>query len=257
MKLKKCVGIFLFSTLCLNVGAIDHKGITFDQLAPDRFTLMENGVANEILVDEQEDAGVMIAVRNLQNDFKRVSGRAAGLCYTPGVKRMIMVGTLKSRYIRELVKAKKIDASLLEGKNEKYLMTVVSAPLNGVDEALVIAGSDKRGTIYGIYELSEQIGVSAVVCFPKSRLERWLRFLRSRPLPSVWNNVLSLRNLSYLYWLARVKCHIICVKPEIHACFQGFRLTMMLFSVFLSLKPLLLCIVVVIPSWYLLISLYK
>ena len=73
------------------------------------------------------------------------------------------VGTLKSRYIRELVKAKKIDASLLEGKNEKYLMTVVSAPLNGVNEALVIAGSDKRGTIYGIYELSEQIGVSAVV----------------------------------------------------------------------------------------------
>ena len=160
MKLKKCVGIFLFSTLCLNVGAIDHKGITFDRLAPDRFTLMENGVANEILVDEQEDAGVMIAVRNLQNDFKRVSGRTAGLCYTPGVKRMIMVGTLKSRYIRELVKAKKIDASLLEGKNEKYLMTVVSAPLNGVNEALVIAGSDKRGTIYGIYELSEQIGVS-------------------------------------------------------------------------------------------------
>ena len=39
-------------------------------------------------------------------------------------------------------------------------MTVVSAPLNGVDDALVIVGSDKRGTIYGIYELSEQIGVS-------------------------------------------------------------------------------------------------
>ena len=49
---------------------------------------------------------------------------------------------------------------MLEGKNEKYLMTVISAPLNGVDEALVIVGSDKRGTIYGIYELSEQIGVS-------------------------------------------------------------------------------------------------
>ena len=82
MKLKKCVGIFLFSTLCLNVGAIDHKGITFDQLAPDRFTLMENGVANEILVDEQEDAGVMIAVRNLQNDFKRVSGGCRVMLYS-------------------------------------------------------------------------------------------------------------------------------------------------------------------------------
>ena len=45
---------------------------------------------------------------------------------------------------------------MLEGKNESYLMTVgVHAPKNGVNEALVIAGSDKRGTIYGIYELSE------------------------------------------------------------------------------------------------------
>ena len=81
---------------------------------------------------------------------RRRGDHPAGVIYTPGVKRMIMVGTLKSRYIRELVKAKKIDASLLEGKNEKYLMTVVSAPLNGVNEALVIAGSDKRGSIYGI-----------------------------------------------------------------------------------------------------------
>ena len=39
----------------------------------------------------------------------------------------------------------------------------VANPLPGVDQALVIAGSDKRGTIYGIYDLSEQIGVSPVV----------------------------------------------------------------------------------------------
>ncbi len=45
-------------------------------------------------------------------------------------------------------------------KNEKYVMTVVAAPFAGVEEALVIAGSDRRGTVYGIYELSEQIGVS-------------------------------------------------------------------------------------------------
>ena len=90
MKLKKCVGIFLFSTLCLNVGAIDHKGITFDPAGSRPFHSDGKRSANEILVDEQEDAGVMIAVRNLQNDFKRVSGRTAGLCYTPGVKRMIM-----------------------------------------------------------------------------------------------------------------------------------------------------------------------
>ena len=129
-------------------------------MASDRFTLVENGTPNAILIDEQEDTGVMIAAKNLQNDFERVTGKAADLLFEPGVKRVVIVGTLKSHYIKELVKAKKIDASLLNGKNEKYLMTVVPAPLKGVEEALVIAGSDKRGTIYGIYELSEQIGVS-------------------------------------------------------------------------------------------------
>lgn len=160
MKMKKSFWILLLSILCLDAGAIDNKGITFNQLASDRFTLVENGIPNAILIDGQEDAGVMIAAKNLQNDFKRVTGKAAGLQFEAGAKRMIIVGTLKSRYIKELVQAKKLDASLLDGKNEKYLMTVVSAPLKGVDEALVIAGSDKRGTIYGIYELSEQIGVS-------------------------------------------------------------------------------------------------
>lgn len=160
MGMKKGLVALLLIILCLNAQAIDHKGIIFTQLVPERFTLVENGNPNAILVDEQEDIGVMIATKNLQNDFGKVTGKAAELLFEPGVKRMIIVGTLQSRYIKALAKAKKIDVSGLDGKNEKYLLTVVLAPLKGVDEALVIAGSDKRGTIYGIYELSEQIGVS-------------------------------------------------------------------------------------------------
>lgn len=158
--MKRCLLAALFVMLCSVAAAIDNKGITFDELVPARFTLVEDGVPDAILIDEQEDAGVRIAARNLRSDFERVTGKAAELLSQPDAMRMIIVGTLDSRYIRLLAKAKKIDASLLKGKNEKYLLTVVSAPLPGVDEALVIAGSDKRGTIYGIYELSEQIGVS-------------------------------------------------------------------------------------------------
>lgn len=158
--MKRSLLVALFALLCSVAAAIDNKGITFGELSPDRFTLVEEGMPDAILIDEQEDAGVRIAARNLQSDFERVTGKAAELLSQPDAKRMIIVGTLDSRYIRLLAKAKKIDASLLKGKNEKYLLTVVYAPLPGVDEALVIAGSDKRGTIYGIYELSEQIGVS-------------------------------------------------------------------------------------------------
>jgi len=48
----------------------------------------------------------------------------------------------------------------IAGKWESFLIQVVPKPLPGVASALIIAGSDKRGTIYGIYDFSDQIGVS-------------------------------------------------------------------------------------------------
>lgn len=140
--------------------AMDHRGVTFNQLSADRFTLVENGMPNTILIDDSEEAGVKIAAQNLAKDFARVTGNQPSLNGTPTHKRAIIIGTLESSYIKALVKAGKLNASELKGKNEKYLLTTIANPTNDVDEALVIAGSDKRGAIYGIYELSEQIGVS-------------------------------------------------------------------------------------------------
>jgi hypothetical protein len=147
-------------SVAVNGYAIDHRGITSTQLSADRFTLVDNGSPTSILIDSLDEKGVAIAAANLQTDFQRVSGNRAKLSFSPDSRRMIIVGSLKSKYIASLVKARLIDGKELQGKTEKYVMTVVNAPFNGVDEALVIAGSDKRGAIYGIYELSEQIGVS-------------------------------------------------------------------------------------------------
>lgn len=66
----------------------------------------------------------------------------------------ILVGTIgHSAAIDQLVKQKRINGNLLKGKREKFIITLI-------DGQLVIAGSDRRGTIYGIYELSQQMGVS-------------------------------------------------------------------------------------------------
>ncbi|PRD47836.1 glycosyl hydrolase 115 family protein [Sphingobacterium haloxyli] len=158
--MKHFILILVSAMITAHVLAIDHKGITGTQLSSDRLTLIEKGVPSTILIDENEDGGVMIAAKNLQEDFGRVSGNRAPLIFKPSNNRLVIVGTLESRYIKELINNKKIDGAELIDKNEKYLMTVVDNPMVGVKEALVIAGSDKRGTIYGIYELSEQIGVS-------------------------------------------------------------------------------------------------
>ena len=72
----------------------------------------------------------------------------------PNFQLSILVGTIgKSKLIDQLIKQKKIDVKQVRGQWESYLIDVV-------DGHLVIAGSDKRGTIYGIYEISQRIGVS-------------------------------------------------------------------------------------------------
>ena len=140
--------------------AIDHKGIAHHDLSPDRFPVIAGGVPTAILADAADNSAVQIALKALQKDFKAVSGNEAPVLNEPRSGRMIIVGTIGTKYISQILDSGKIDRSALEGKNEKYIMTVVKNPLQGVSEALVIAGSDRRGTVYGIYELSEQIGVS-------------------------------------------------------------------------------------------------
>uniref|UniRef100_L7JPV2 Gylcosyl hydrolase 115 C-terminal domain-containing protein n=1 Tax=Pyricularia oryzae (strain P131) TaxID=1143193 RepID=L7JPV2_PYRO1 len=74
---------------------------------------------------------------------------------------VIIVGTIgRSNIIDNLVSSNKVDVSEIEGKWEAFVSQVVAEPIPGVARALVIAGSDPRGTIYGIYDVSEQIGVS-------------------------------------------------------------------------------------------------
>lgn len=140
--------------------AIDNKGIVHYEQSPDRFSLISNSKPVSILIDKAEDIGVNIAITALRKDFKSVCGVEPNLLFTPTEKNIIIVGTLESEYIKNLIKKKKLDGKELKGKLEKYIITTIQDPIDGVDQALVIAGSDKRGTIYGIYELSEQIGVS-------------------------------------------------------------------------------------------------
>lgn len=144
----------------LAMRAIDNPGITVPALSADNFTLISEGVPAAIFFDENDAKGIHRAVENLARDFQNVSGKRPAMLAAPKGERVIIVGSLENPVIERLCADGVIDRSQLEGAVEKYIMTTVENPLPGVGEALVIAGSDRRGTIYGIYELSEQIGVS-------------------------------------------------------------------------------------------------
>ncbi len=121
--------------------------------------LVEKGAAAAIRVDSADWPGVIRAGHDLQADINRVTGVTPSWDTT--ARSMVLIGTVgKSPLIDGLASAGKIDVSGIRNKWEGFLLQVVANPLPGVDRALVIAGSDKRGTIFGIYDLSEQIGVS-------------------------------------------------------------------------------------------------
>ena len=105
-----------------------------------------------VYVDPSDLKGVSIAARNLCTDINKVCGATATLGVNTSAR--IVAGTLgHSAVIDRLAKSGVIDAKALKGRTEKFIITTS-------DNQLIIAGSDRRGTIYGIYELSKQIGVS-------------------------------------------------------------------------------------------------
>ena len=125
------------------------------------FVWIQNGESYPILADANEYVGVIRALNNLRTDAEQVTGVKPDIHNTIQSTRYIIIGSLdQSQWIKNLVSKKLIDVKELRDKREKYIIQTIKNPIAGVEEAVVIAGSDMRGTIYGIYELSQQIGVS-------------------------------------------------------------------------------------------------
>ncbi|KAF1912642.1 hypothetical protein BDU57DRAFT_583107 [Ampelomyces quisqualis] len=124
-------------------------------------------ITRAIIVADPEDAvGIHIAVKSLVNDFEQITGlRPRCQNYTinttiPKITSSIIVGTVDSPLIRSLSARGLLDVSKLAGTWEVFQTTIVQDPFVGVQTALVITGSDKRGTIFGIHTLAEQSGQS-------------------------------------------------------------------------------------------------
>ena len=150
----------LFTLGILSAEAIDHPGATLPVASPERLSLVSAGKPLPIVVSSNDNPAVLHAAKNLQKDFERVTGILPFMGDDTQAETAIIIGTLDSPLIKEMVSKGKIDAGQLVGLTEKYMITTVTDPADGINEALVITGSDRRGVVYGIYEISEQIGVS-------------------------------------------------------------------------------------------------
>ncbi len=127
------------------------------------FPIVADGSVASIHHDDADAAVVGIAARALRDDIERVTGVVPTL--SPAAPAAgstpILIGTLgRSSLIDALAASGKINVSAIQGQWESYLATVVADPFPGVAQALVIAGADRRGTAFGVFALSEAMGVS-------------------------------------------------------------------------------------------------
>jgi glycosyl hydrolase family 115 (putative glucuronidase)/glycosyl hydrolase family 115 len=130
---------------------------------PGRFPLVAGGRAAPVVVSGADFPGVVRVAGDLRGDVERVSGLrpAAFTDRVPRGEAVVLVGTIgRSPLIDGLVARGRLDVRGIAGRWETSLEAVVRDPFPGVRQALVIAGSDQRGTIYGAYDVSRGIGVS-------------------------------------------------------------------------------------------------
>ncbi|KAI0170213.1 hypothetical protein BJ166DRAFT_608405, partial [Pestalotiopsis sp. NC0098] len=158
----------------------------------------DSTAAPQILVSDNDYWGVVRAAGDLARDFGRVTGTnftlsngqtgasPASYEYHPAAANftvystngteyfsgpdytdpsaadtVIIAGTIgHSKVIDDLIASGKLDVSEIQGQWESFVSKVVDSPIEGSQRAVVIAGSDPRGVIFGLYDISEQIGVS-------------------------------------------------------------------------------------------------
>ncbi|MEI6945646.1 glycosyl hydrolase 115 family protein [Paraflavisolibacter sp. H34] len=127
------------------------------------FPLATKSSLAQICVDPDDFEAVKKSAALFAADMERVTGRLPEVVASttaPG-RNVVIIGTLgESHLIDQLVAAKKLTADSLKGQWERYLVQTIDKPFPHIDKALVIAGSDRRGTAYGVFSLSEAIGVS-------------------------------------------------------------------------------------------------
>jgi hypothetical protein len=155
---KRFLSTFFFCSFFYNLSA---QNVVFTKQA-NAFPLVSGGSAATIYYDTADARVVSIAAQLFSNDVRLVSEVTPVVDSSFNLKAYsVIVGSIgKSNLVDRLVKSGKLKVNGIVGKWESYVFAVIDNPVAGCKQALVIAGSDERGTAFGIFELSKMIGVS-------------------------------------------------------------------------------------------------
>ena len=126
-----------------------------------------------ICLEQSAFPGVIRVTEKVAHDVELVSGKKPQILVekeipetleSSGEDWTIIAATKgKSSFLKKLEEAGSAELKELEQKRECYAWIFPEIKNRTKSNLLVIAGSDKRGTIYGLFHLSEMLGVSPFV----------------------------------------------------------------------------------------------
>lgn len=153
------------------------------------FTIVQPNAISTLCFDLNEEPVAQKAIEMFRGDVLEITGKQLPLInILPEDGNVIVAGTLgKSKIIKQIIKQYRLKTDSVQGKWEAFSIQVVSRPHGNL---LVVIGSDRRGTAYGILELSRMMGISP-----------WIWWADVKPVKKA-EIVLSIANL-------------ICQKPSV------------------------------------------
>jgi Glycosyl hydrolase family 115/Gylcosyl hydrolase family 115 C-terminal domain len=153
----------MLSVLTLCVTAAHSQDWVTEKKQGNAFPIVAGSRATAIYVGEKDHWLVQKAASFLQQDIEMVTGHRPEIVHALPMtaENLIIIGSLdRSSLIGSLNADNKLHAADLKGKWEAFSLQVIDNPAKGIGRALVITGSDRRGTAYGVFTLSREIGVS-------------------------------------------------------------------------------------------------
>lgn len=158
------MGWVLINPLVLSAQSRQDKGLIITEKESNlAFPLAKQGFSAPLYVDDADAKVVKIAAEAFKNDIQLLTGQRPILRNQQQELQSfpVIIGTIgQSKYIDQWIKTKQIDATPIKGQWERFAIMVVQHPQKGIKNALVIMGSDRRGTAFGVFELSRMMGVS-------------------------------------------------------------------------------------------------
>lgn len=126
------------------------------------FSIVSKNTKVTIVYDKHAAKLDSISAYLLSGDIEMVTG------YKPDVitdvskakSNIIVIGSIQSNLVQKFIRQQSLVYKNLLNKWECFVFKTIDKPFGNVSKAFIIAGSDARGTAYGVFTLSEKMGVS-------------------------------------------------------------------------------------------------